>query len=36
MLKKAEQRQAVLYTLNDGPLLVWSIHLYCESMFCFL
>ena len=30
ILKKAEQWQVVLYTLNDGP--VWSIHLYCESM----
>ncbi|KAF8886257.1 hypothetical protein CPB84DRAFT_1685162 [Gymnopilus junonius] len=30
-LKKAEQRQAVLYTLDNGPLPVWSVHLYCEK-----
>lgn len=35
-LKKAEQRQAVLYTLDNGPLPVWSVHLYCESLFIFL
>lgn len=30
-LKKAEQRQAVLYTLDSGVLPVWSVHLYCEG-----
>ncbi|KAF8968974.1 hypothetical protein BDZ97DRAFT_1654410 [Flammula alnicola] len=30
-LKKTEQRQAVLYTLDNGPLPVWSVHLYCEK-----
>ena len=32
LLKKAEQRQAVLYTLDKGPLPTYSIHLYCEGM----
>jgi len=31
-LKKVEQLQAVLYTLDCGALPVWSIHLYCEGM----
>ncbi len=30
-LKKAEQRQGVLYTLASGALAIWSVHLYCES-----
>jgi len=30
-LNKAEQRQAVLYTLDKGALPVWSVHLYCEG-----
>ncbi|EDR07736.1 uncharacterized protein LACBIDRAFT_298235 [Laccaria bicolor S238N-H82] len=30
-LKKAEQRQAVLYMLDSGPIPVWSVHLYCEK-----
>ncbi|KAJ7587636.1 hypothetical protein C8J56DRAFT_786389, partial [Mycena floridula] len=30
-LKKAEQRQAILYTLDDGALPVWSVHLYCDA-----
>ena len=34
-LKKAEQRQAILYTLDNGPLPVWSVHLYCESLSLF-
>ncbi|KAG9221730.1 hypothetical protein CCMSSC00406_0005643 [Pleurotus cornucopiae] len=29
-LNKAEQRQAVLYTLSSGPVPVYSVHLYCE------
>ena len=29
-LKKAESRQCVLFTMN-GPIPVWSVHLYCES-----
>jgi hypothetical protein len=28
-LSKAEPRQAVLYTLGEGPLPVWTVHLYC-------
>jgi hypothetical protein len=28
-LIKAEPRQAVLYTLGEGPLPVWTVHLYC-------
>ncbi|KAF8060185.1 hypothetical protein FPV67DRAFT_1674149 [Lyophyllum atratum] len=31
LLKKAEQRQAVLYTLGEGALPVYTVHLYCES-----
>jgi hypothetical protein len=31
-LNKAEQRQAVLYTLDKGALPVWSVHLYCEGV----
>lgn len=27
----AEQRQCVLYTVADGPLPVYSIHLFCEG-----
>ncbi|KAF8056266.1 hypothetical protein FPV67DRAFT_650208 [Lyophyllum atratum] len=30
LLKKAEQRQAMLYT-DQGPLPVYAVHLYCES-----
>jgi len=32
LLKKAEQWQAVLYTLNKGLLPAYSVHLYCEGM----
>ena len=28
----AEQRQCILYTANDSPLPVYSVHLYCEGM----
>jgi hypothetical protein len=31
LLKKAEARQAVLYTLDRGPIPVYSVHLYCEG-----
>lgn len=31
-LQKAEQRQAVLYTLDNGALPVWSVHFYCQGM----
>ncbi|KAF8057809.1 hypothetical protein FPV67DRAFT_1677039 [Lyophyllum atratum] len=31
LLKKAEQRQAVLYTLGEEALPVYAVHLYCES-----
>lgn len=31
-LNKAEQRQALLYTLAKGALPVWSVHLYCEGV----
>ena len=27
----AEQQQCILYTANDGPLPVHSVHLYCEG-----
>ncbi|KZP29406.1 hypothetical protein FIBSPDRAFT_727349, partial [Athelia psychrophila] len=30
-LKKAESRKVVLYTLSDGPLAAYHVHLYCES-----
>ncbi|KAF8236157.1 hypothetical protein L208DRAFT_1253313, partial [Tricholoma matsutake] len=30
-LKKAEQRQAVLFTSDQGVIPVWSVHLYCEG-----
>jgi hypothetical protein len=32
VLKKAEQRQIVLYTLDHGPIATYSIHLYCAGM----
>ena len=36
MLKKSEARQAVLFTMDRGPIPVWSIHLYCEcTQICF-
>jgi CxC5 like cysteine cluster associated with KDZ transposases len=31
LLKKEEQRQAVLYTLDKGAIPVRSVHLYCDS-----
>ncbi|KAF8890918.1 hypothetical protein BD779DRAFT_1610685 [Infundibulicybe gibba] len=31
LLTKAEQRQVVLYTLSDGAIPAYSVHLYCES-----
>jgi hypothetical protein len=31
-LQKAESRQAVLYTLSEGALPVWVVHLYCEGL----
>ena len=31
-LKKAEQHQVILYTLDKGAISVWSVHLYCEGM----
>ncbi|KAG0696840.1 hypothetical protein DFH29DRAFT_812545 [Suillus ampliporus] len=31
VLKKAEQRQIVLYTLDRGPIATYSIHLYCAG-----
>jgi hypothetical protein len=31
-LKKAEQREAVLYTLDKGALPAYVVHLYCEGM----
>jgi len=30
-LQKAEHRQAVLYTLDNGVLPVWSVHFYCQG-----
>jgi hypothetical protein len=30
-LKKAEARTVVLYTLNEGSLLAYAVHLYCEG-----
>ncbi|KAF8799170.1 hypothetical protein BYT27DRAFT_7228010 [Phlegmacium glaucopus] len=30
MLKKAESRQAVLFTMDYGAIPVWSVHLICE------
>ena len=33
LLKKEEQRQAVLYTLDKGAVPVRSVHLYCDSKF---
>ena len=33
LLKKEEQRQAVLYTLDKGAIPVRSVHLYCDSEF---
>ena len=36
MLKKSEARQAVLFTMDRGPIPVWSIHLYFQRMqICF-
>ena len=36
MLKKSEAWQAVLFTMDRGPIPVWSIHLYCEcTQICF-
>ena len=32
MLKKSEARRAVLFTINNGPIPVWNLHLYCERM----
>lgn len=32
-LNKAQQRQIVLFTLADGPLPAYSVHLYCRGMF---
>lgn len=32
MLKKAESRKAVLFTVEHGPIPVWSVHLVCEGM----
>jgi hypothetical protein len=31
LLKKEEQRQAVLYTFDKGAIPVRSVHLYCDS-----
>jgi hypothetical protein len=31
LLKKAEARQAVLYTLSNGARPAYSLHLYCEG-----
>ncbi|KAJ7587809.1 hypothetical protein C8J56DRAFT_942650, partial [Mycena floridula] len=31
LLKKAEQHQAILYTLEQGAIPVWSVHLYCDE-----
>jgi hypothetical protein len=31
LLKKAEARQVVLYTLDKGALPAYSVHLYCEG-----
>ncbi|KAF8219601.1 hypothetical protein L208DRAFT_1339007, partial [Tricholoma matsutake] len=31
LLKKEEQQQAVLYTLDKGALPVCSVHLYCST-----
>jgi hypothetical protein len=33
LLKKEEQRQAVLYTFDKGAIPVRSVHLYCDSEF---
>lgn len=33
MLRKSEQRQAVLFTLDQGVLPAWSVHLYCEGSY---
>jgi hypothetical protein len=33
-LKKEEQRQGVLYTLDKGAVPVRSVHLYCAGMGC--
>jgi hypothetical protein len=30
-LQRAEQRAAVLFTLDQGPLPIWSVHLTCEA-----
>lgn len=30
-LAKAEQRRALLFTLEEGTLPVWSVHLYCQA-----
>jgi len=30
MLKKSQSRQAVLFTMSQGAIPVWSTHLYCE------
>ena len=31
-MMRAQQRQCVLYTVSDGPLPVYSVHLSCEGM----
>ena len=36
MLKKAEARQGVLFTINYGAIPVWSVHLACDSMYLHL
>ena len=36
MLKKSEARRAVLFTINNGPIPVWNLHLYCERMQSYL
>jgi hypothetical protein len=34
MLKKAEHREVVLYTLDKGALPAYMIHFYCEGTLC--
>lgn len=36
LLKKAEQRQAILYTFDKGALAAYTVHLYCECKTLFI
>ncbi|KAG1898662.1 uncharacterized protein F5891DRAFT_981804 [Suillus fuscotomentosus] len=31
VLKKAEQQQVIIYTLDNGPIATYSVHLYCAN-----